>query len=192
MVRDHAVDLAVPGERELESEPKPVKRWVPGADEAHSRSGHPQTPRLVVVLDRLQGDVVAEPLGLLVGVGVAADVDEQGGVIDVGAPLFVEPDSFSQPQRDQALPQDVLHRLPETEVYAERERGHQLRQSNVRAIDLTDDSRSHEPKTIGRAPRKGEQLDRLRMRKTIVRGVQSEGSPDPGGLSWRLTSKQNF
>jgi hypothetical protein len=30
----------------------------------------------------------------------------------------------------------VLHRLPETEVDAERERGHQLRQSNLRAIDL--------------------------------------------------------
>jgi hypothetical protein len=29
MVRDHAVDLAVAGERELEPEPKPVKRWVP-------------------------------------------------------------------------------------------------------------------------------------------------------------------
>jgi hypothetical protein len=81
----------------------------------------------VVVLDRLQGDVVAEPLGLLVGVGVAADVDEQSGVVDGRALLFVEPDSLGQSQRDQALPQDVLHRLPETEVYAERERGHQLR-----------------------------------------------------------------
>ena len=149
---DHVVDLAVPGERELEPEPKSVQRWVPGAEEPHPRGGHPQAPRLVVVLDRLQGDVVAEPLGLLVGVGVAADVDEQGGVVDDRALLFVEPDSLGQPQRDQALPQHVLHRLPEAEVYAERERGHQLRQPNLRAIDLAGLSR---PRPNDRAPCRG-------------------------------------
>ena len=37
---------------------------------------------LVVVLGRLQRDVVAEPLRLLVRVGVAADVDEQRRVVD--------------------------------------------------------------------------------------------------------------
>ena len=89
----------------------------------------------MVVLDRLQRDVVAEPLGLLVGVGVAADVDEQGGVVDDRALLLVEPESLGQPQRDQALPQHVLHRLPEAEVDAERERGHELRQPDLRAID---------------------------------------------------------
>jgi hypothetical protein len=30
------------------------------------------------------------------------------------------------------------------------------------------------------------------IRKTTVRGVQSEGSPNPGGFSWRLTPKQDF
>ena len=42
---------------------------------------------LVVELDRLDRDVVAEPLGLLVGVRVAADVDEQRGVVDAGSLL---------------------------------------------------------------------------------------------------------
>ena len=41
-----------------------------------------QAARLVVVLVRLQRDVVAEPLRLLVGVGVAADVDQQRRVVD--------------------------------------------------------------------------------------------------------------
>jgi hypothetical protein len=94
----------VPGERELEPEPKSVKRWVAGTEEAHSGGGHPQTPGFVVVLDRLYGDVVAEPLGLLVSIGVTADVDEQGGVVDDRALLFVEADSLGQPQRNQALP----------------------------------------------------------------------------------------
>jgi hypothetical protein len=127
VVGDHAVHLAVPGEREFEPEPKSVQRWVPGAEEPYSRGSHPQTPGLVVVFDRLQGDVVAELLRLLVGVGVATDVDQQRGVVDDRALLFVESDSLGQPQRDQALSQDMLHRLPETEVYAERERGDQLR-----------------------------------------------------------------
>ena len=78
------------------------------------------------------------------GVGVAADVDEQRGVVDDRALLLVEPDALGQPQRDQALPQHVLHRLPEAEVDAERERGHQLRQPNLRAIGLADRSLSHE------------------------------------------------
>ena len=104
VVGDHVVDLAMPGEREREPEPKPMQGRVTRAEEPHPRGGHPQTPGLVVVLDRLQSDVVAEPLGLLVGVGVAADVDEQGGVVDDGALLLVQPDCLGQPQRDQALP----------------------------------------------------------------------------------------
>jgi hypothetical protein len=60
----------------------------------------------------------------------------ESGVVDDRALLFVEPHSLRQPQGDQALPQHVLHRLPEAEVYAERERGNQLRQPNLRAIDL--------------------------------------------------------
>jgi hypothetical protein len=75
-----------------------------------------------------------EPARVAGPVQALADVDEQGGVVNDRALLFVEPDSLGQPQRDQALPQDVLHRLPETEVYAERERGHQLRQPNLRVM----------------------------------------------------------
>jgi hypothetical protein len=85
----------------------------------------------VIVLGRFQREVIAEPFGLLVRVGMAADIDEQGRVIH-GRPLLrVEPDPLGQPQGDQALAQDVLHRLPETEVDPERQRRHQLRQSDV-------------------------------------------------------------
>ena len=40
-----------------------------------------ETALLVVVLAGLELDVVAEPLGLLVRVDVAADVDQQGRVV---------------------------------------------------------------------------------------------------------------
>ena len=86
--------------------------------------------RLVVVLRRLQRDVVAEPLRLLVRVGVAADVDEERGVVDGRPVVVVEADALGEPQRDEALPQHVLHRLTEAEVDAERERGDELGQPN--------------------------------------------------------------
>jgi hypothetical protein len=109
----------------------------------YPRGGHPQAPGLVVVLDRLHGDVVAEPLGLLVGVGVAADVDEQGGVVDDRSRSLVELDPLGHAQRDQALAQNVLHGLPEAEVDTERKGRHELRQPNVRAIGLAGVTRSH-------------------------------------------------
>ena len=67
---------------------------------------------------------------------MAADIDQQSGVVHDRALLFIEPHALGQPQCDQALPQHVLHRLPEAQVYAEREGGHEFGQPNVRAIDL--------------------------------------------------------
>lgn len=65
---------------------------------------------------------------------MAADVDDQRGVVDDRALLVVEPDPLRHPQRDQALAQHVLHRLAEAEVDAERERGDELGQADVRAV----------------------------------------------------------
>ena len=61
--------------------PRAEQRTIPTASDAE---------RLVVELGRLQRDVVAEPLRLLVGVGVAAHVHEQRGVVDGGALVLVE------------------------------------------------------------------------------------------------------
>jgi hypothetical protein len=63
-------------ETELQAEPEAVqRRWPEPKKRSPARSC--AGSGVVVVLDRLRGDVVAEPLGLLVGVGVAADVDQQ-------------------------------------------------------------------------------------------------------------------
>ena len=84
----------------------------------------------VDVLVALQRDVVAEPLGLLVGVGVAADVGEQRGVVDDRPLLLVEAEVLGKAERDPALAQHVLHRLAEPEIDAERQRTDELGQAN--------------------------------------------------------------
>ncbi len=121
----------MPGDRELDRDAKPVQRRIAGADQAHRRHRSPRTPDLVVVLRRLHRDVVSEPPGLLVGVRVTADVHEQRRVVDDRPLLLVEPDPFGEPQRDQALPEHVLHRLPEAEIDPKRESRHELCQPNL-------------------------------------------------------------
>jgi len=63
---------------------------------------------------------------------VAADIDEQRRVVDVGSRLLVQPKAVRQTQCDQALSQDVLHRLSETKIDAERQRRHQLGKTHRR------------------------------------------------------------
>ena len=135
VVVDHGVHLAASRQCELESDPEPVQRWVARPDHAHAGRNDADAG-VVLVLDRFERDVVAEPLGLLVRVGVAADPDQQCGVVDDSAGLLVQADPLGQPQGDQALAQDVLHRLAEAEVDAQRERCDQLGQANRLAVCL--------------------------------------------------------
>ena len=134
MVGDHVVHLAVPRERELERDPKTMRRRRARAQSSHSGRRAPHAPELVIVLSGLQRDVVAEPLRLLVRVGMTPDVDKQRGVVHIRSSLLVEPDPLGKPQSDQTLPQHVLHRLPKAEIDAERERGDELRQADVPTI----------------------------------------------------------
>jgi hypothetical protein len=136
VVLAHPVEVAAPRDRELEPDPEAMQGRIAGADELHRRRRSAYARHLVLVLDRLQRDVVAEPLRLLVRVGVAADAEEQGRVVDDRSFIVIEPHPLRQAQRDEALAQNVLHRLPEAEVDAERERGDELRQPNVRPVDL--------------------------------------------------------
>ena len=120
----------MPGERELEADPEAVQRRVADADQAHRRGRAGRRCRSSwSYLRRLERDVVAEPLRLLVGVGVAADVDEQRRVVDDEASLVVEADPLGQAQRDQALTQHVLHRLTEAEIDPQGQRRDQFGQT---------------------------------------------------------------
>src|SRR5436190_1788564 len=83
---------------------EPLQQRIARPEETECRDRTADAPELVVVLSGLEGDVVAEPLGLLVGVGVAADVDEQCRVVDGGPAGVVDADPLGKAQRDQALP----------------------------------------------------------------------------------------
>ena len=67
-------------------------------------------------LGRLEGDVVTEPFGLFVRVGVTTHVDQQGRVIDRRPFGLLDAENLGEAQGDEALTEDVLHRLPEPEV----------------------------------------------------------------------------
>src|SRR5262249_11982396 len=132
MPGNHPVEIAPAGDGELEPHPEAVQRRVAAADATQHRGRRPHAPKVPVELGRLERNVVAEPLRLLVRVGVTADADQQRGVVDGRALLLVEPDAVGEPQRDHALSQDVLHRLSEAEIDAERQRRNQLREPDLR------------------------------------------------------------
>ena len=129
---DHPAQLAMPGEGELQPDPEPVQRRVARPDQPHGRQHAAHAAELMGVLAGLERDVVAEPLRLLVRVGVTAHVDQQGRVVNRHPVLLTQTRLVGQPQRDQALPQDVLHRLAEPEVDAERQRRDQFGQPGAR------------------------------------------------------------
>ena len=60
------------------------------------------------------------------------DVHEQRAVVHGRPGLVIEPDQLGDPKGDQALAQDVLHRLAEAEIDAQRQRGHDLGEPNRR------------------------------------------------------------
>ena len=64
------------------------------------------------------------------GVGVAADVDEQGRVVDDRPLLLVQADTLRQAQGNDALAENVLHRLPEAQIDSQRHGGDQLGQTH--------------------------------------------------------------
>ena len=45
---------------------------------------------------------------------------------------LIKGEELGHPQRDESLPQDVLHRLPEPKICAERDRGNELGQADSR------------------------------------------------------------
>src|SRR6266567_2377842 len=65
---------------------------------------------------------------------MAADIHQQRRVVDDDALALIEAGALGEAQRDQTLAQDVLHRLPEPEIDAQRKRRHQLGQAYLRAV----------------------------------------------------------
>ena len=143
MALDHVVDLAVAAEGELQADAEAVQRRIARPDEPHAGHDAAQAARLVAVLGGLERDVVAEPLGLLMSIRVTADVHQQRRVVQ-RRPLFVvEAQAVGEPEGDDALTQDVFHRLSEAEVDAQRQGGDQLREAQLAARGVRRAVRCH-------------------------------------------------
>jgi hypothetical protein len=87
---------------------------------------------VVVVAVPLQRDVISKPLCLLIGIRVAAHPRQQTREIGDFALSLIEGEELGHPQRDQSLSQDVLHRLPEAKIRAERDRGNEFGEADSR------------------------------------------------------------
>ena len=93
---------------------------------------------------------------------MTADVDQQRRVVHAAARLLVQAHPLREPQRDQALAQHVLHRLPEAQVDAERQRRDEFSQPDVRAIGTA----AHEPTLLPNGQwRRGESNPYLSLAK---------------------------
>ena len=172
VLSDHSIEVVSPGHGELNTDPEPVQRRV--AAPHHSEHGQHAAhgTKLVVVLAGLHGDVVAKPLGLLVGVGVAAHVDQQGRVVDDRALLFANADTLGQSQGDHALAKDVLHRLAKSQVDPEGQGGQQLRKPYPARIVPAPSV--HDTEAIGPRPRRiGPRSPRADLSPIVVRRIRA-------------------
>ena len=64
-------------------------------------------------------------------VGVAADVDEQRGVVNDQPVFIAHAAEFGKPKRNLALTKHVFHRLTEAEVNPERQRGDEFGEADL-------------------------------------------------------------
>ena len=145
------------GDRELEARSKAVQWCRTRPEQTQHADDVADAERFVFVLRGLQRDVITEPLGLFVRIGVAAHVDQQRRVVD-GRPFdFVETRLLAQSKGDEALTQDVLHGLAEAQVDAEGQRRDELGQPdgcNLRGIP-------HRRESTRDAHRRGRKMRRM-------------------------------
>ena len=130
MVVQDAVGVAPAVAEEGDAEPRAVEERPSRPEVLQHEAGPGMVDEREV---GLEGEIVAEPLRLLVGVDVTSHPREERGVVDRHALRLVQADALAQAHRDQALAEDVLHRLPQPEVGTQRQDGEEFRTAHVRA-----------------------------------------------------------
>ena len=129
MVVQDAVRVAPAVTEERDAEPRAVQERTSRAEVLQHEAGPGVVDEREVGFER---EVVPEPLRLLVGVDVTSHPREERGVVDRHALRLVQADALAQAHRDQALAEDVLHRLPQPEVGPQRQDREELRAAHVR------------------------------------------------------------
>ena len=135
-------DLAESGEMFLEDRGDPGKA-VGKLAGAHERRAARRRDRAQEAGDHLgprpeaggsrvprQRVVGAEDLGGDVGIGRAADVEQQARVVRLRRRLRIDAQTVGKPHREQRAVQPVLERHPDAEVRRQRERGDHLRSAD--------------------------------------------------------------
>ena len=137
MVLGKSRERPAPVTQETQGDPGSFAQRPPGAADVlqHEGGGWPGPPQVVAVVRVALGpQVIAEPLGLLIGIGVAAHPRQQSRVVQDAALRLVQTQVIGHPQREQASPHHVLHRLTQTKVRTQRQQSDQLGKTQVTTL----------------------------------------------------------
>jgi hypothetical protein len=131
VVRQHGVGLTDTAGEKPERDLCAVRAVVAGADLAHHRPEGPNADGIDEAELGFEGEVVPEPLCLLVGVDVAAHPRNQRHVVQSGPVVVRQAKPVADSHRQDALADGMLHRLAHAEVCPQRQDGQQLREPNL-------------------------------------------------------------
>jgi hypothetical protein len=113
-----------------------VQRRSARADVTEHEPEHRQSGEVDSVAVGAVGDVIAEHRGNLRCVCDTAHPGERGDVVERGASFDIDADMTSEADGDAPRTQDVPHRLAQTKVHRERERGDELGEPNAGVVPV--------------------------------------------------------
>src|SRR5262249_4542215 len=182
MVLGERLERPTPVTQETQRDPGSLEQRPTGAADVlkHEGGGRHGAPKVIsIVAVALDRQFIAEPLGLLICIGVAAHPRQQSGVVQDRALRLVQTQMLGQAQGYETGPHHVLHRLTQTEVGTERQESDQFGKAQVAAVP-----RCHTP-TVAPIP-----LDREMAGAALVEvghdgvgaGVEAVGGYDATAL----------
>jgi len=131
--RLHRCHRLAPGHGQRAEPPHTAQRRLSAPDVSQHEARLGRADEIGEVRVGPQLDVIAEPRRLLVCIGVAPQPREQRHVVDDCPLVLVELEVLGDAEREHAVAQHMLHRLPETQVRGERHRRHELSQPHIRS-----------------------------------------------------------
>ena len=125
------LDGLAPGHDQRAGQAEPLHGRAPRSHACHCVLEHRQAGQIHLVAALSEGDVVAEPVGHLRGVGHAPDPGQHRHVVERRCVLVLDAHVLTETGGDGPGPQDVLHRLAQPEISGEREGRDDLRQAQA-------------------------------------------------------------
>jgi hypothetical protein len=151
MVLGERLQRPAPVTQKTQRDPGSLEQRPTGAANVLQHEGggrHGASKVIPIVRVALDRQLIAEPLGLLIGIGMAAHPRQQSRVVHDCALRLVQTQMLGQAQGDETGPHHVLHGLTQTEVGTERQKSDQFGKAQVTAIP-----RCHTPTSMCRQSR---------------------------------------